>query len=88
MPLCISVPQPHFGVNPVQFIVIWSPNWVVLAGFLLQLNGYWQDVSIASDVKQSQSWACVTTLKFLIKRTVVWNVVKNLVINNINTTIL
>ena len=88
MPLCISVPQPHFGVNPVQFTVIWSPNWVVFAGYLLQLNGYWHDVFIASDVKQSQCRACVTTLKLFIKSAVVWNVIKNLVINNVNTTIL
>ena len=53
MPLRISIPQPHLGIDPLILRVIRSPYWVVVTWHLMKLNGYGHDISIAPDVKQS-----------------------------------
>ena len=53
MPLRISIPQPHLGIDPLILRVIRSPYWVIVTWHLMKLNGYGHDISIAPDVKQS-----------------------------------
>ena len=63
MPLRVSIPQPHFCVDPVHFRIVWRPYWVGLTGHLMKLYCYGNNVCIASYVEQAHSWAGVTPLQ-------------------------
>ena len=88
MPLRVSVPQPHFCVDPVQFRIVWCPYWVGLTGHLMKLYCYGNKISIASDVEQAHSWAGVTPLHWLIFLAIVWDVFENLKVNHVHPAIL
>ena len=74
MKLSVRVSQPKLCTKPVQLGVVRGPYWIIIAWLLMELDGYWHQVSASFNIEKSQARAHVPSFQILSVLTIVRNV--------------
>ena len=74
MKLGVRVSQPKLCAKPVQLGVVRGPYWIIIAWLLMELDGYWHQVSASFNIEKTQACAHVPSFQILSVLTIVRNV--------------